>query len=143
MEPVSIAASLLAVLETTAVVSKATIALYRNIRNTPKELALLASRVSRTQVRLDVQVKLCQGLSYGSLADWVPDEALEAFQADLENAKTCLASIRNIIPANSDYSRSKHGYSWVVQDKRKVNRVLENLKDIDRNLSAMCDTITL
>lgn len=140
MEPLSIAASLLSVLEATAVVSKATIALYRNVRDAPKELAYLANQISRTRVRLDVQVQLCQGLNSGNLAKWVPDEALEAFQADLENATACLETVRDILPAKSN---SKHLFNWVVQDKRKVNKLLDNLRNIDSNLSAMLDTMSL
>ena len=140
MEPVSITASLLAVLEATAVVCKSTITLYRNVRHAPKELAFLATRISKTQVRLDFQLRLCQGLSNGFL---VPDQALKSFQADLEDAKACLDNVRHIISADSDYSKNKHGFSWVVQDKRKVKTVLGNLQSIDNNLSAMLTTMTL
>ncbi|KAL8882625.1 MAG: hypothetical protein Q9192_007551, partial [Flavoplaca navasiana] len=143
MEPVSIAASLLAVLEATVVVCKSTITLYRNVRHVPKELAILITRISQTQVRLDFQLRLCQGLNNGFLASWVPDQALITFQADLENAKACLDNVRHIIPAESDYSKNKCGFSWVVQNKRKVHRILGNLQNIDNNLSAMLDTMTL
>ncbi|KAI4248232.1 MAG: hypothetical protein L6R42_009360 [Xanthoria sp. 1 TBL-2021] len=143
MEPLSIAASLLSVLEATAVVSKATIALYRNVRDAPKELAYLANQISRTRVRLDVQVQLCQSLSSSNLAKWVPDEALEAFQTDLENATACLESVRDIIPAKANHKNSKHRFNWVFQDKRKVNKLLDNLRNIDSNLSAMLDTMSL
>ncbi|CAO1603332.1 hypothetical protein XANCAGTX0491_006920 [Xanthoria calcicola] len=143
MEPLSIAASLLAVLEATAVVSKATLGLYRNVRDAPKELADLLNRISRTRVRLDVQVQLCQSLTSGNLARWIPDEALEAFQADLENAEACLESVRDIIPATSKDSNSRHRFNWVVREKRKVNKLLDNLRNIDSNLSAMLDTMSL
>ncbi|KAI4218136.1 MAG: hypothetical protein LQ349_008843, partial [Xanthoria aureola] len=143
MEPLSIAASLLAVLEATAVVSKATLELYRNVRDAPKELADLLNRISRTRVRLDVQVQLCQSLTSGNLARWIPDEALEAFQADLENAEACLESVRDIIPATSKDSNSRHRFNWVVREKRKVNKLLDNLRNIDSNLSAMLDTMSL
>ncbi|KAL9001457.1 MAG: hypothetical protein Q9169_000032 [Polycauliona sp. 2 TL-2023] len=143
MEPLGIAASLLTALEATAGVSKATIALYRNVRDAPKELEYLANQISRTQIRLDVQVKLYQGLNVGYLANWITDDALKAFLGDLENAKTCLDSVRNIIPASADYSSSKHRFSWVAHDKRKVNKVLDNLRNIDGNLSAMLGTLSV
>ncbi|KAL8976444.1 MAG: hypothetical protein Q9205_007548, partial [Flavoplaca limonia] len=120
-----------------------TITLYRNVRHTPEDLAFLANRISQTQVRLDVQLRLCQGLNNGFLASWVPEQALKTFQADLENANACLDNVRHIIPAESDYSKSKHGFSWVVRNKRRVHRILGNLQSIDNNLSAMLDTMTL
>ncbi|KAL8649455.1 MAG: hypothetical protein Q9226_005572 [Calogaya cf. arnoldii] len=143
MEPLSIAASLLTVLEATAVVSKATISLYRNVRDAPKELECLANHISRTRVRLDGQVQLYQGLNSGNLAKWIPDEALEAFHADLEKAKACLESVQDIVSARSNHSNSKHRFSWVAQDKRKVNKLLGNLRDIDNKLSAMLHTMSL
>lgn len=143
MEPLSIAASLLAVLEATAVVSKATLALYRDVRDAPRELADLLNRISRTRVRLDVQVQLCRSLNRGKLAKWIPDEAFEAFQADLENAEACLESVQDIIPATSNDSNSRHRFNWVVREKMKVNQLLNNLRNINSNLSAMLDTIFL
>ncbi|KAL8853128.1 MAG: hypothetical protein Q9221_002010 [Calogaya cf. arnoldii] len=142
MEPLSIAASLLTVLEATAVVSKATISLYRNVRDAPKELECLANHISRTRVRLDGQVQLYQGLNSGTLAKWILDEALEAFHADLENAKACLESVQDIVLARSNHSNSKHRFSWVAQDKRKVNKLLGTLRDIDNKLSAMLHTMS-
>ena len=117
--------------------------LYCNVRDAPKELECLANHISRTKVRLDGQVQLYQGLNSGNLAKWVPDEALEAFHANLEIAKACLESVQDIVLARSNHSNSKHRVSWVAQEKRKVNKLLGTLRDIDNNLSAMLHTMSL
>ncbi|KAI4250574.1 MAG: hypothetical protein L6R40_000174 [Gallowayella cf. fulva] len=140
MEPLSIAASLLTVLEATASVSKSTIALYRNVREAPKELAQLSTRVSQTRSRLAIQIQLYQSLNGGSTKSLLPDGALVTFQADLENAKDCLGIIKGIRSAKGG---GKQCLSWVMQDKRKVTKVLLNLHDIDNNISALLTTLSL
>ncbi|KAL8727872.1 MAG: hypothetical protein Q9166_005749 [cf. Caloplaca sp. 2 TL-2023] len=143
MEPLSITASLLSVLEATAVVGKATISLYRNVRNAPRELAQASTRLLQTRVRLDVQLRLYQSLSSGDLNILLPDEALTAFQNDLENANKCLESVRDTLSARAGCTHSKQCFGWVTQDKRRIMMVLSNLRDIDDNLSALLTTLSL
>ncbi|KAL8672204.1 MAG: hypothetical protein Q9168_003336 [Polycauliona sp. 1 TL-2023] len=143
MDPLSITASLLSVLEAAAVVSKTSIALYRGARDAPKELAFLANQILRTQARLDVQVQVYQSLKSSNVEDSLPDEAVATLNADIENAKVCLESIQNMLSASSGHSSNRQRFGWVIQDKRKFNKLLDNLRDIDNNLSAMLTTISL
>ncbi|KAL9635165.1 MAG: hypothetical protein Q9204_002722 [Flavoplaca sp. TL-2023a] len=143
MEPVSIAASLLAVLEATAAVCKSITALYRNVREAPKELAHLCTQISQTQVRLNIQIRLHENLKNSNIGTLLPDEALQTLQTDLKDAEVSLESVRNMISATSGYCNSKQRFGWVIQDKRKVTKLLGNLWDIDNNLSAMLHTMSL
>ncbi|KAL8775221.1 MAG: hypothetical protein Q9209_000227 [Squamulea sp. 1 TL-2023] len=143
MDPLSITASLLTVLEATAVVSKATIKLYRNVRKAPKELAQLSAHISQTRARLDVQLRLYQSLSNGNLKSSLPDDALVTFHTDLENAKTCLESIQNTIAARAGQSNGKQIFDWIMPDQRKVMKIVANLHDIDNGLSSMLNTLSL
>ncbi|KAL8800623.1 MAG: hypothetical protein Q9182_005036 [Xanthomendoza sp. 2 TL-2023] len=137
MEPLSIVASLVAVLEATAGVTKTTISLYRNVRDAPEELVQLSNRVSQTQSRLALQLQLYQTLENRSLESLIPEGALLTFQADLKRAERCLNSIRGILSAQDGHSKRKQYLNWVMQDKRKVVKILRNLQDIDDNLGSL------
>ncbi|KAL8693183.1 MAG: hypothetical protein Q9224_003802 [Gallowayella concinna] len=143
MEPLSIVASLLAVLEATAGVTKKTISLYRNVRDAPEELAQLSTRVSQTRLRLALQLQSYQSLNKCSLKPLIPDGALPTFHTDLKRAQTCLDSIEGILSAKDGHSKGKQYLKWVMQDKCKVTKVLRNLHDIDENLSAMLTILSL
>ncbi|KAL8910724.1 MAG: hypothetical protein Q9171_004017 [Xanthocarpia ochracea] len=143
MEPLSIAASLLSVLEATAVVSKAVIALYRSVCGAPNELAQLSARISQTRARLDVQLRVCQSIGNGSLKALLPDEALAVFEIDLVNSKNGLERIQETLSARSGHSNGKQCFNWVVQDKRKVIKVLGDLRDINDNLLSLLTTLSL
>ncbi|KAL8676853.1 MAG: hypothetical protein Q9186_006660 [Xanthomendoza sp. 1 TL-2023] len=143
MEPLSIVASLLAVLEATAGVTKKTISLYRNVRDAPEELGQLSTRVSQTRLRLALQLQSYQSLNKCSLKPLIPDGALPTFHTDLKRAQTCLDSIEGILSAQDGHSKGKQYLKWVMQDKRKVTKVLRNLHDIDENLSAMLTILSL
>ncbi|KAL8776935.1 MAG: hypothetical protein Q9213_008076 [Squamulea squamosa] len=143
MEPFSIAASLLTVLEATAVVSKAATTLYRNIREAPKELAQLSTRISQTRARLDVQLRLYQSLSNGNLKFFLPDDALNTLHTDLENAKTWLKSVQNTIAPKTGHSNGKQSFDWIMRDQRKVMKIVAHLRAIDNNLSLMLTTLSL
>ncbi|KAI4115817.1 MAG: hypothetical protein LQ338_007801, partial [Usnochroma carphineum] len=143
MEPLSVAASLLSTLEATAFVSKATTELYRSLRDAPKELAQLSTRISQTRSRLDVQLHLYQSFSGGNTVALLPEEALKTLHADLIDAKNCLEAIWGLIPANGGHTNGKQRISWVMRDKRKVMKIVHKLQDIDNNLTAMHGTLSL
>ncbi|KAL9036698.1 MAG: hypothetical protein Q9180_004148 [Flavoplaca navasiana] len=92
MEPVSTAASLLAVLEATTAVCKSITVLYRNVREAPKELAHLCTQISQTQVRLNIQIRLHENLKNSNIGTLIPDEALQTLETDLKNAEHAISS---------------------------------------------------
>ena len=143
MEPLSIVASLLPILEATAVVCKTSIAFYHNVREAPQELAHVSTQISRTRVRLATQVRLYKELNISKLENVLPDEALETLYTDLETAKTCLESVQILLSAKTSHGNDKQHFSWIIRDKRKVNKLLDNLRDIDSNLSATLGTLSL
>ncbi|KAI4136772.1 MAG: hypothetical protein L6R39_007619 [Caloplaca ligustica] len=143
MEPLSGVASILSVLEGTAFVSKVAVELYRNYRDVPEELSKLATRISQTRSRIDLQWQLCQSLSAGTPETLLLDEALKALQTDLKDAITCLDTVRDSTSAKRPHPSGKERIIWLMKDKRTVMNVLQHLRDIDNNLSALLLTLSL
>ncbi|KAL9014081.1 MAG: hypothetical protein Q9173_001252 [Seirophora scorigena] len=109
----------------------------------PKEFAQLSTRISRTRSRIDVELQLHQRLSGGSLDTLLSNEALKVLQTDLIDATSCLNQMRDLVSTKSAHPEGRERFVWVIRDKRKVLQVLQNLRDIDHNLSALLATLSL
>ncbi|KAL9580782.1 MAG: hypothetical protein Q9203_006161 [Teloschistes exilis] len=142
MEPISTAASCLALLEAAVVVSKAATHLYRNVRHASKELAYLSDRILQTQSRLNVQLQFCQSLGSYDVHPLLSAEVLRVLQADLNDAQASLGAIQDFSRSVGKTNASQR-VSWALYEKRKVTRVLEKLRDIDNNLCAMLATLSV
>lgn len=143
MEPISGIASVLSILEAAVSVSKTARDLYRNLRDAPKEFAQLSTRISRTRSRIDVQLQLHQRLSGGSLDTLLSNEALKVLHTDLIDATSCLTQMQDSVSTMLAHPEGRQRFVWVTRDKRKVIKVLQNLRDIDDNLSALLATLSL
>ncbi|KAL9577307.1 MAG: hypothetical protein Q9212_006447 [Teloschistes hypoglaucus] len=142
MEPISTAASCLALLEAAVVISKAATHLYRNVRHAPKELAHLSNRILQTQSRLNVQLQFCQSLGSYDVHPLLSTEALQVLQANLGDAQASLGAIEDFSLSVGKTNVSQR-VSWALYEKRKVTRLLEKLRDIDNNLCAMLATLSV
>ncbi|KAL9591708.1 MAG: hypothetical protein Q9179_007449 [Wetmoreana sp. 5 TL-2023] len=131
MEPLSTTASFLAILEATIFVGKATAEFCHDIREAPKELSRLSSRILQTQSRLKIQLHLHQSLSNGNLDAFLTAEALKTLETDLKDVKTCLGVIQGSVPARADQSNAHQRLGWVLHEKRKVKKLLQSLRDVD------------
>lgn len=143
MEPIGGIASILSILEAAACVSNVTAEIYREFRDAPKELARLAARISRIRSRIDVQLQIYRSLSGNNLDNLVSAEALKTLQADLQDAVKCLDVVQDSVSATGTYPNGKQRCVWVFKDKRRVTRVVQNLRDVDTNLSALLTTLSL
>lgn len=142
MEPISTAASCLALFEAAVVVSKAATHVYRNVRDAPKELAHLSNRILQTQLRLNVQLQFYQSLGSYDVHPLLSAEALQVLQADLDDAQASLGAIEEISLGVGKRNASQR-VSWALYEKRKVTKILEKLRDIDSNLCAMLATLSV
>lgn len=143
MEIVSASASLLSILEAAVSISKAATDLYHNLREAPKELAHLSSRIVQTQSRLNIQLHLYRSLSSDNLDSVLPVDAIKALEIDLNDAKTTLGIIQGSVSARAGQPNATQRVGWVCHKKPKVKKLLENLRDIDNNLSAMLTTLSV
>ncbi|KAL8732704.1 MAG: hypothetical protein Q9181_003872 [Wetmoreana brouardii] len=143
MEPLSTTASFLAILEATICVGKATAEFCHDFREASRELSQLSTRVLQTQSRLKIQLQLHETLSSGNLDALLPAEALKTLETDLNDVKTCLGVIQGSVPAGAGQPNAHQRLGWVLHEKRKVKKLLRNLRDIDGNLSAMLVTLSL
>ncbi len=105
MDPVSITASLLTLIEATTVVGKAAIKVCREMRDAPQELERIASRILETRSRLDLQLRMHsdqlvdlihRGDELTGLADF------SSFKLSLDSAKRCLNTIEEAMGPQGD-----------------------------------------
>lgn len=143
MEPLSGTASVLTILEATARVSKATTKLYWGFRDAPEELAQLCANISRTQSRIDTQLHIYQNLSRSGCAIALPADVLQDLETDLGSAVACLDSVRDSMAGKWDEPHTKQRLTWAFKDKREVTKIIQSLRDIDHNLSALLGTVML
>lgn len=142
MELIAAAASLLTILEAAVSVSKSATEFCRNIREAPDELAHLSRRTLQTHARLNIQSHLHQGLCNREFGAFLPLDALKALKVDLENARASLEQSQCSGLIHVRQASAHQRVVWVLHEKRKVKKFLDNLRDVDENLSSMLTTLS-
>ena len=138
MDPVSFAASLLTLIETTTVVGKAAIKVRRELRDAPQELERIGLRILRTRSRLDLQLRMHsdqlvdligRGGELTGLADF------SSFKLSLDSAKRCLDTIEEAMGPRRDRDSRIRSFRWILREKRPVLMLLQHLGEIEDDLS--------
>ncbi|KAL8964704.1 MAG: hypothetical protein Q9183_004269, partial [Haloplaca sp. 2 TL-2023] len=144
MEPLSATGSMLAILDTTVLVSKATTDLYHSLKDAPAELAHYSQRILQTQSTLKIQIQLYETLTDKSLDLILPTETLKALKSNLDQVEENVDIGRTLVnePEAHDLNVTQR-LGWVLCRKRKAKKVLENLRSIDSNLSALLITLAV
>lgn len=143
METIAAATSLLTILEAAVSVSKSAIEFCRNFREAPDELAHLSRRTLQTHARLNIQFHLHRSFCNQESGDFLPLGALDTLEIDLKNARASLGQIQCSGLIHVRQASAHQRVVWVLHEKRKVKRFLENLRDVDENLSSMLTTLSM
>ena len=146
MDPVSFAASLLTLIEATKVVGKAAIKVRRELRDAPRELEHIASRILRARSRLDLQLhmhsdQLVNMIGRGDELTGLAD--FSSFKLSLDSAKRCLNTIQEAMGPQRDRDSRIRSFRWMVREKRPVLMLLQHLGEIEDDLSRVSSVISL
>ena len=100
MDPFSVTASVLTVVQLSATIGKAAFKLYCDVKDAPQELEQLSTGVLATQARLNMLIRVCQNqLSApgcnGNLL--VPSEDLTPLRLSIQRAEGCLEEIQQFL----------------------------------------------
>ena len=146
MDPVNFAASLLTLIEATTVVGKAAIKVRRELRDAPRELEHIASRILRARSRLDLQLhmhsdQLVNMIGRGDELTGLAD--FSSFKLSLDSAKRCLDTIQEAMGPQRDRDSRIRSFRWMLREKRPVLMLLQHLGEIEDDLSRVSSVISL
>ena len=143
MDPVGSVASLLAIVQTVAVVVNAAAKLHCELKDAPQQLEQISKRVQRIEARLDMLRRLRYGLSGLERSGYLivrPDE-LMTLHNSVEDAENCLKSIRDFASLRDKAPGKRTSLRWLSKDRSPVLKLLGHLEEIERGLALLLEII--
>ncbi len=146
MEPIGAAASLLTLIEATAVIGKAAVKLHHDLRDAPQDIARIAERILVARSRLEAQLRYHKEHCSVSERDGVKlvnYQGLAALEMSLQNASSCLEELNGAHTLRSQKLTKSQCLRWILRERRPVLKLMQHLQDVEDGLSKLQITISL
>ena len=144
VEIVGSAASLITVLDLTAVVGKTLVTFVRDVRDAPKEIQQVAQRILRFQSVVAFQSRLqlwSVDENRGAGSHFLSAEDVNAFREALLGAQGCLESMQKYMTPYKDPRTKVLGVLWTLRDRKPILRLEEDLRAVEDILLNMLMTL--
>ena len=140
VDSVGPAASLITVLELTAVVGKTLVTFVRDVRDAPKELQQVAQRILGFQSTLDLKSRLLLPILVANGeagSQFLMNKDMDAFKEALCGAQDCLKSVQTLMTSYKDPGSKVLAARWVLRDRKPILRLEEHLRAVESISSNM------
>ncbi|KAI1270658.1 hypothetical protein F5Y18DRAFT_369114 [Xylariaceae sp. FL1019] len=116
--------------------------LVQSAIHAPAELVDLTARLERLQCRIQMLQNLGKDLSASDATNLFPPEYTSLFSVGLQLNYSTLMSIQSVLdPPTSAERELRKRLKWATVDKRKVTRILEDIKEAETELDLMLNIL--
>ncbi|KAI0152851.1 hypothetical protein GGR57DRAFT_469268 [Xylariaceae sp. FL1272] len=142
MEAVGLASAITELSGLTVRCSRAAKDLVQSAIHAPAELVDLTARLERLQCRIQMLQSLGKELSVSDTTDIFPPEYTALFSVGLQMNYNILINIQSVLDPPTEAERElRKRLKWATVDKRKVTRILADIKEAETELDLMLNIL--
>lgn len=147
MEPISGVASVLTLIDSTAILSKAVLKLIREIQDTPQELQRLTYHIEILSSAIRQQLRFYKTHCLGQINE-IPgplfdEQDVSALQNALRHAEHCVDAIQKSMVFYKGSPTTRRRLQWVVKDRKPVLQLVDYVRKTQHGLMNMLATISV